>query len=184
MHVSCRPPARVHGSRCRPTGLPACDPSPWVANANPFVLSSPSQFHRRAVSLTSPEYAADVNEVKAIGSLEQSHRTPLRPMPLRSGRPTRLRTTTRSRVDSSISVARPEDSARLFAMLNLPPRTRSSTSGTRTTTTSGGRSPRSGKSGRRRQSGSRRPWTPAGPDSRPHRRSRPHRFRLAEWVGR
>src|SRR5580765_4454425 len=27
-----------------PNGLPLCDPTPWVANAKPFVLKSPSQF--------------------------------------------------------------------------------------------------------------------------------------------
>src|SRR6187455_443216 len=43
-----------------PTGAPACDPTTWVANAKPFILSSPSQFRSAGpYSLTSPEYAAD-----------------------------------------------------------------------------------------------------------------------------
>ena len=59
-----------------PTGAAACDPSSWVSNAKPFILSSPSQFRTRGpYSLTSPEYAADYNEVKEIGSLTSATRT-------------------------------------------------------------------------------------------------------------
>jgi hypothetical protein len=59
-----------------PTGAAACDPSSWVANAQPFILSSPSQFRTAGpYSLTSPQYAADYNEVKAIGSLTSATRT-------------------------------------------------------------------------------------------------------------
>jgi hypothetical protein len=60
-----------------PTGAPACDPSSWVANAKPFILNSPSQFRSAGpYSLTSPQYAADYNEVKAIGSLTSATRSP------------------------------------------------------------------------------------------------------------
>jgi hypothetical protein len=59
-----------------PTGAPACDPTTWVANAKPFILSSPSQFRSAGpYSLTSPEYAADYNEVMEIGSLNSLSRT-------------------------------------------------------------------------------------------------------------
>ncbi len=59
-----------------PTGAAACDPSSWVSNAKPFILSSPSQFRTAGpYSLTSPRYAADYNEVKAIGSLTSATRT-------------------------------------------------------------------------------------------------------------
>ena len=59
-----------------PTGAAACDPSSWVSNAKPFILSSPSQFRTPGpYSLTSPEYAADYNEVKEIGSLTSVTRT-------------------------------------------------------------------------------------------------------------
>jgi PAP2 superfamily len=59
-----------------PTGAPLCDPTPWVANAVPFIVKSASQFRTRGPDpLSSPEYAADVNEVKAIGSLTSATRT-------------------------------------------------------------------------------------------------------------
>ena len=49
---------------------------PWMGNVTPFALTRPSQF--RAASppaLTSREYARDYNEVKAMGSLNNSLRT-------------------------------------------------------------------------------------------------------------
>ena len=50
-------------------GLPLCDPSPWVADAKPFVLKSPSQFRTAGpYELTSAQYTDDFNEVKAVGS--------------------------------------------------------------------------------------------------------------------
>jgi hypothetical protein len=56
--------------------IPACDPTTWVANATPFVVNSPSQFRTPGpYSLASPEWAADYNEVKAIGSLTSATRT-------------------------------------------------------------------------------------------------------------
>jgi hypothetical protein len=57
-------------------GAPLCDPSPWVGNAVPFVLKSPSQFRTAGpLALTSAAYAAELNEVKAIGSLTSATRT-------------------------------------------------------------------------------------------------------------
>jgi len=59
-----------------PTGAPLCDPAKWVANGKPFVLKSPSQFRTAGpYSLGSPEYAADFNEVKAIGKIDSATRT-------------------------------------------------------------------------------------------------------------
>lgn len=59
-----------------PTG-PLCDPTPWVANAVPFLIESSSQFRTAGpYALTSPEYAADFNEVKALGALNSTVRTP------------------------------------------------------------------------------------------------------------
>jgi hypothetical protein len=56
--------------------VPACDPSSWVSNANPFILNSPSQFRTPGpYDLDSPEYAKDYNEVKDIGSLNSDTRT-------------------------------------------------------------------------------------------------------------
>lgn len=59
-----------------PTGAPLCDPTPWVADALPFLVKSPSQFRTAGpYPLGSAAYAADVNEVKAIGSLNSATRT-------------------------------------------------------------------------------------------------------------
>lgn len=54
-----------------------CDPTPWVANAVPFIVQSASQFRTAGpYALTSDAYAHDVNEVKAIGALNSTTRTP------------------------------------------------------------------------------------------------------------
>jgi hypothetical protein len=59
-----------------PGGSPLCDPTPWVANAKPFVLKSPAQFRSAGpYDLTSAAYAADFNEVKSIGKVDSSTRT-------------------------------------------------------------------------------------------------------------
>lgn len=56
---------------------PLCDPTPWVANAVPFLVNSNSQFRTAGpLPLTSPGYAADVNEVQQIGALNSTIRTP------------------------------------------------------------------------------------------------------------
>lgn len=62
----------------RPTG-PAFAPmlAPWLGNVTPFTLTRPSQFRSDAPpALTSREYARDYNEVKALGALNNSARTP------------------------------------------------------------------------------------------------------------
>jgi hypothetical protein len=59
-----------------PTGAAACDPSTWVANAKTFVVKSASQFRTAGPdALDSPQWAADYNEVKDIGSLTSATRT-------------------------------------------------------------------------------------------------------------
>ena len=59
-----------------PPGAPLCDPTVWVANAKPFVLKSPSQFCTAGpYSLGSPEYAADLAEVKSLGKIDSTTRT-------------------------------------------------------------------------------------------------------------
>lgn len=56
--------------------VPACDPSTWVASAKPFLLNSPSQFRTAGpYPLNSPEYTADYNEVKSLGSIDSATRT-------------------------------------------------------------------------------------------------------------
>jgi hypothetical protein len=60
-----------------PTGTPLCDPTPWVGNAVPFLVKSPSQFRTAGpYPLGSAAYAADFNEVKAKGALDSAVRTP------------------------------------------------------------------------------------------------------------
>jgi len=60
-----------------PTGAPLCDPSPWVRDGVPFLVESASQFRTDGpLPLTSAAYAADVNEVKELGSLTSTTRTP------------------------------------------------------------------------------------------------------------
>ena len=75
------PPPFVGGTAIgmwRPTP-PAFAPmlAPWVANVTPFTLTRPSQFRADPPpALTSIEYARDYNEVKALGALNNSARTP------------------------------------------------------------------------------------------------------------
>jgi hypothetical protein len=51
-----------------PNGTTALDPTPWVGGVRPFLMQSSSQFRSAGpLALNSAAYAADVNEVKAIG---------------------------------------------------------------------------------------------------------------------
>jgi hypothetical protein len=60
-----------------PDGTPQLDPTAWVANVQPFLIQSPSQFRTDGPNaLTSAEYAQDFNEVKALGSVNSQTRTP------------------------------------------------------------------------------------------------------------
>jgi hypothetical protein len=75
------PPPFVGGTALgmwRPTP-PAFAPmaAPWLGNVTPFTLTRPSQFRAATPpALTSREYARDYNEVKALGALNNSARTP------------------------------------------------------------------------------------------------------------
>jgi hypothetical protein len=52
------------------------DPNGWVRSVRPFTLPSPEYFHTPGpLSLTSDEYAAEFNEVKALGPATGSTRT-------------------------------------------------------------------------------------------------------------
>ena len=56
---------------------PASPATPWVAQMRPFALESPSQFRAEGPPhLTSAQWAVDLNEVKAMGILNGSSRTP------------------------------------------------------------------------------------------------------------
>lgn len=61
----------------RPVTPTALDPDPWVGNLEPFLMDSPSQFRSSGPnSLTSAEYTKEFNEVKRVGSLTSTVRTP------------------------------------------------------------------------------------------------------------
>jgi hypothetical protein len=50
--------------------------TPWASQLRPFMLRSPSQFRPGPPqALTSPGWAADYNEVRAVGGAESRHRT-------------------------------------------------------------------------------------------------------------
>jgi len=58
------------------TGQPILDPTPWVGGVKPFLMQSSSQFRTAGpLPLTSAAYAAEVNEVRALGSLNSALRT-------------------------------------------------------------------------------------------------------------
>jgi hypothetical protein len=51
-----------------PNGTTALDPTPWVGGVKPFLMQSSSQFRSAGpLALNSPAYAAEFNEVKALG---------------------------------------------------------------------------------------------------------------------
>jgi PAP2 superfamily len=104
-----------------PLGMPICDPSPWVANAKPFVVKSASQFRTAGpLSLGSAAYAAEFQEVAAIGSLTSVTRSPAQTHAAafwQTNPAANYNAIARRFVDQlSLNVS---DSARLFAMLDL-----------------------------------------------------------------
>jgi hypothetical protein len=108
-----------------PDGTPMLDPTPWVANVRPFLLRSSSQFRTEGPQeLISAAYAAEFNEVKALGSLNSTARTPeqthIALFWQNAGGATPLwNAVARSLVDSGSFGVDIVDSARLFAMMNL-----------------------------------------------------------------
>jgi hypothetical protein len=51
-----------------PNGTTALDPTPWVGGVKPFLMQSSSQFRSAGpLALDSPAYAAEFNEVRALG---------------------------------------------------------------------------------------------------------------------
>jgi PAP2 superfamily len=60
-----------------PDGTLILDPTPWVGGVKPFLMKSSSQFRTDGPNaLTSDAYADDFNEVKALGSVNSTARTP------------------------------------------------------------------------------------------------------------
>jgi len=67
-------PANPGPGEWRPN--PGNDPNAWVRNVKPFALPSPEHFHTSGPpSLTSAQYTAEFNEVKALGRATGSTRT-------------------------------------------------------------------------------------------------------------
>jgi hypothetical protein len=108
-----------------PNGTQMVDPTPWVGGVRPFLLKSSSQFGTDGPNeLSSAAYAKEFNEVKALGSVNSTARTPEQthialfwqspggPALLWNGVARNLVDDPRYAVDSA-------DSALLFAMLNL-----------------------------------------------------------------
>jgi hypothetical protein len=107
-----------------PNGTLAPDPTPWVGGVEPFLMQSSSQFRSPSPNaLTSAAYAADVNEVKAIGGdgvITPSTRTPTETYvakwwqsnPMVSWNDVARQLITRNDLDAP-------DAARLLAMENL-----------------------------------------------------------------
>jgi hypothetical protein len=59
------------------TGQPILDPTPWVGGVTPFVMTSPSQFRTAGPNaLSSAAWATEFNEVKALGRIDSTVRTP------------------------------------------------------------------------------------------------------------
>jgi hypothetical protein len=104
-------------------GTPLCDPSPWIADGLPFLLKSASQFRTDGPNeLDSAAYAEDFNEVKKLGALDSTRRTPEQthvaifwqsnPAATWNGVARRLADDSSRHLDLA-------DAARLFAMLDL-----------------------------------------------------------------
>src|SRR6266540_2484339 len=106
------------------THQPQLDPTAWVANVRPFLIQSPSQFRTDGPNaLTSTAYAEDFNEVKALGSMNSTTRTPEQThialfwQSPAGGAIAQWNAVARNLVDQyAIDLG---DSALLFAMLNL-----------------------------------------------------------------
>jgi len=98
-----------------------CDPAAWIRDAVTFLIESPSQFRTAGpYALTSAAYAADVNEVEAIGSLTSATRTPAQTHAAafwQTNPAANYNAMARRFVEQfSLDVS---DSARLFALLDL-----------------------------------------------------------------
>jgi hypothetical protein len=104
-------------------GMPILDPTPWVGNVRPFLLQSSSQFRSAGPQpLTSAAWAADFNEVKALGSLNSTTRTPEQThiaLWWQSTPAANWNAVARNLVADPTYGVGLADSARLFAMLNL-----------------------------------------------------------------
>ena len=107
-----------------PNGTTALDPTPWVGGVKPFLMQSSSQFRSAGpLALNSAAYAAEFNEVKALGGdgvVTPSARTATQTYiakwwqsnPVASWNDVARQLIARNHLDAA-------DSARLLAMQNL-----------------------------------------------------------------
>jgi hypothetical protein len=66
-----------HWDPVAPNGTIVQDPTPWVGGVEPFLMESSSQFRSAGpLALTSSAYTAEFNEVKALGEVNSTTRTP------------------------------------------------------------------------------------------------------------
>lgn len=103
------------------TGQLVLDPTPWVGAVDPFVMQTSSQFRTPGPSaLSSSAWAKDFNEVKAIGAVDSTLRTPTETYIARWWQSTPVASWNSVARDlavrNGLSIA---DSARLLAMENL-----------------------------------------------------------------
>lgn len=108
-----------------PTGAQILDPTPWAGGVQPFLMTSSSQFRSAGpYVLTTTEYAADVNEVYALGAApphattrtaDQTHIALFwQSTPVNTWNYVARNLVANPTYDVSLA-----DSARLFAMMNL-----------------------------------------------------------------
>jgi hypothetical protein len=106
-----------------PNGTPMLDPTPWVGGVRPFLMESSSQFRTAGPqALTSAAWAADFNEVKALGSVNSLVRTSEQTHIALWWQSTPVATwnaVARNLVNDPNRGVDIGDSARLFAMQNL-----------------------------------------------------------------
>ena len=103
------------------TGQPILDPTPWVGGVKPFLMQSSSQFRTAGpLALGSAAYAAEFNEVKALGSINSTVRTTTQTYIARWWQSTPVASWNAVARDligrDEVDIA---DSARLLAMANL-----------------------------------------------------------------
>jgi hypothetical protein len=106
-----------------PDGTPMLDPTPWVGGVRPFLIESSSQFRTDGPQdLASAAWAEDFNEVKALGSINSTVRTPEQThiaLFWQSPVPQTWNAVARNLADDPTYEVDLADSALLFAMLNL-----------------------------------------------------------------
>jgi hypothetical protein len=105
------------------SGAPILDPTPWVGGVKPFLMTSSTQFRTDGPqSLASRAWAEDFNEVKSLGRIDSTTRTPEQTHVAIFWQSTPVATwnaVARDIVDNPAYGVDVAASARLFAMLNL-----------------------------------------------------------------